>query len=540
MGLIFKNKTIGLFKNNYYLLTSLFFFLSWPTYDFWFLQAFPLFAWFAFIPLFMYVKGKDYKEIIIKTFIAGIIGNYLSYSWIGHFGINMPGGPAIVLGFLMPYMTVFLILKIIGAEFLSRKFENLRFVIYPSVWIFVDWINSLGFITFPWAYMGYSQYPIVPIIQIVSLTGILGLNFIIILFNITLTELIRLIYTEKISFLKIFKLSQGIKFISVLLIVASIFIFGAVRLKLAGSEYSGTMKVSMIQSCISPWKSWYQNRNRYLYELKSLTNEALADNPDLIIWSESATLETFTYGHLKNFRSPFQKDILDYMQSTGKPFITGEIGIVESFDAGRYRRMPQNNAVLINTSGIPVQAYSKMILVPFGEWFPYEKWLPSIKRLLETFGASDFVPGNKHEIFEVNGAKFGVLVCYEGLFHKLCNQYGKAGADYFINITNDGWTDTFAGHMQHSSVSVFRAVENGIWYVRAGNTGLTAIIDPFGRIVKSIPLLTKGYLSGSLDFKMNRKTFFSENGDIFFFITAAFLVVLSLILIYKKIRKRSD
>jgi apolipoprotein N-acyltransferase len=406
------------------------------------------------------------------------------------------------------------------------------------VWIFVDWINSLGFITFPWAYMGYSQYPFIQIIQIVSLTGILGLNFIIILFSVTLAELIPAFIKDKIKISEILKSAQGIKFIAAVLVVFSVFIFGAVRLGLAGSDYSGSMKVSMVQSCISPWKSWYQNRNRYLNELKTLTDEALADNPDLVIWSESATLETFTYSYLKNFKPPFQKEILDYMQSTGKPFITGEIGIVDTIDSGRYRRLPQNNAVLINTSGIPEKAYSKMILVPFGEWFPYEKWLPAIKRLLETFGASDFVPGNKNEIFEVNGAKFGVLVCYEGLFHKLCNQYGKAGADYFINITNDGWTDTVAGHMQHSSVSVFRAVENGIWYVRAGNTGLTAIIDPFGRIVKSIPLLTKGYLTGTLDFKMNRKTFFSGNGDVFFYITAAFLGVLCSILLYKRLRKK--
>ncbi len=538
MGLSYKKRAIDFFKNNYYLLTSLMFFLSWPTYDIWFLKAFPVFAWIVFIPLFMYVKGKDYKDIVIKTFITGIIGNYLSYSWIGHFGANMPGGSVIVLGFLMPYMTVFLIMKIIGAEFLSRKFENLRFVIYPGMWIFVDWINSLGFITFPWAYMGYSQYPIVPMIQIVSITGILGLNFIIILFNITLTEMIRSIFQEKISLIKCFKLSPGIKFISVIILVVSVFIYGLVRVNLAGIEYSGKMKVTMIQSCISPWTSWNQNKHRYLYELKSLTNEALADNPDLIIWSESATLEAFSYSYSRNYKTPFQKDILDYMMSTGKPFITGEIGIVESDKSGRYRRMPQNNAVLINTSGIPEKAYSKMILVPFGEWFPYEKWLPSIKRLLDTFGASDFVPGNNHEIFEVNGSKFGVLVCYEGLFHKLCNQYGKAGADYLINITNDGWTDTYAGHMQHSAVSVFRAVENGIWYVRAGNTGLTAIIDPSGRIVKSIPLLTKGYLSGSLDFKMNRKTFFASNGDVFFFIIAAFLGVLFSILLFRVIKRK--
>ena len=175
------------------------------------------------------------------------------------------------------------------------------------------------------------------------------------------------------------------------------------------------------------------------------------------------------------------------------------------------KRSPQNNAVLIDRYGQVVKTYSKIHLVPFGEWFPYEKWLAFVKRITESFGGSSFVPGDRPVLFEVMGRKFGVLVCYEGIFHRLCRDYRNLGAEFYVNITNDGWTHTFRGHMQHFSASIFRAVENGIWYLRAGNTGYTAFIDPYGRIRKSIPIVNKGYLAGDIDFSLNHRTVYSRD-----------------------------
>ena len=193
-------------------------------------------------------------------------------------------------------------------------------------------------------------------------------------------------------------------------------------------------------------------------------------------------------------------------------------------------RYPQNNAVFID-KGKVVKTYPKINLVPFGEWFPYEKWFPAVKRIATRYGGSDFIPGKIPLLFDIKNYRFGSLICYEGIFHRLCREYRNRGADFFINITNDGWTNTYNGHMQHFSASPFRAIENGIWYVRAGNTGYSAIIDPYGRIAKSIPILEKGALTGDMDFSLNHRTIYSRAGDlilyaamIFLFLLAAFLI----------------
>ena len=85
--------------------------------------------------------------------------------------------------------------------------------------------------------------------------------------------------------------------------------------------------------------------------------------------------------------------------------------------------------------------------------------------------------------------------------------------------------------------SVFRAIENGMWYVRAGNTGFTAIIDPYGRVVKSIPILEKGYLVGGIQYDLNHDTVYSKVGDLFLYFVFMFLSIIVIILLYKKIKK---
>jgi len=92
--------------------------------------------------------------------------------------------------------------------------------------------------------------------------------------------------------------------------------------------------------------------------------------------------------------------------------------------------------------------------------------------------------------------------------------------------------------MQHFSVSLFRAVENGIWYLRAGNTGYTVFIDPYGRIRKSFPILKKGYLSGDIDFTLNHRTVYTVIGDLFLYMAMGFVIVIGAILSFEIIKRR--
>jgi apolipoprotein N-acyltransferase len=525
-------KVIEKIKNNFYftiLLTGILFFLSFPSYDLFILKGFPFFAWISLVPVFIYIKGKNYKDIYIFAFIAGLAGNFAAFSWVGNFAAVFTGGYTLIVSFLIPAISIVFAARIILAEVLSKRFENLRFLIFPSVWIFIDWITTIGFIAFPWTFWGNSQYPLDSFIQVSSIIGVLGINFLIIIFNYLISDIISLYYEKEFSFKELFKSIQGIRLTVLFSIILMITVIGKIVLVKNDKKINKDLRVSIIQTCISPWDNWDQKKYRNLAELIRISINSLPANPDILIWSESATLEHISYHYFNDMPSDFDEILFDFCKSKKISVLTGEIGVKEVYGNRITKRYPKNNAVLIDPEGKVVKTYPKIQLVPFGEWFPYEKWLPFIKKLLESYGGSNFVPGKDQEIFTIKGRKFGTLVCYEGIFPEFCRKYRNSGIDFFVNITNDGWSDAYSGHMQHFSAAKFRAIENGIWYVRAGNTGFTTTIDPYGRIRSSIPILTKDHLTGDLDFSLNHTTFYSKFGDILLYIVMIFLSVIGIL-----------
>jgi apolipoprotein N-acyltransferase len=525
-----------IFQKYYYLLTGILMFLSFPVYDVWLLKGYTFFAWFSLIPLLIYVRKNNYREIFFSSFVTGFIGNFLVYSWLGDFGANVGGGDLIIQIFMTLSLTVYFVTKIIISEYLSRKFEKCRLFIYPSVWIFVDWIESIGFLAFPWVYWGYSQFQFMPFMQLSSFTGIMGITFILIFANIIFSDFINH-YLKKEKFLKELLVSWEFKrvflFISILIIIIG---YGQYIIIKSEIPKKRDMRIAVIQSCISPWENWNQNRFQYLQHLDYYTKESILHEPDILIWSESATLETISYHYANGNLNEFERKVLEIAKSAGKPLVTGEIGVSE--DIHNHRRYPQNNAVLIDKSGNVVNTYAKINLVPFGEWFPYERWFPFLKQLLAEFGASNFVPGRAPFVFKALDRKFGVLICYEGIFYRLCREYKKLDSDFLINITNLGWTGKYAGHIQQFAASRFRAVENGIWFVSASNTGITALVDPYGRMIESIPRLEKGYLISDINFDQNHKTFYSVYGDIILYAAMIFIFIIVLVLFYQNLMQK--
>lgn len=520
-------------RRHYYLSTGALMFFSFPSYDVWFLKGFPFFAWFALVPLLAHVREVDFGRVYSSSFLAGALGIFLTYHWIGDFGNKIPGGDIIILAFVIPALAVVFASKILAAEYLSRRFERLRPLIFPSVWIVVDGIQSIGFLAFPWTYWGYSQYTFTSLVQVSSIVGIFGVTFIMILFSAVAADFARAVYSTPFSLRWMISIPAFRRVLAALALVAVSISYGTLRM--AQTVYStdgDRLRLAMVQSCIDPWEAWNSNKFMYLAELKRLTDQAMRESPDFVVWSESATLELISYNFRTGAMNPFTGEVLNMARDNKRPLLTGEIGILED----RYGRRiyPQNNAVLISEEGEPVQTYPKIHLVPFGEWFPYEKWFPFIKRITESFGASSFVPGSAPSLFEVKGRRFGALICYEGIFHRLCRRYRAEGADYFINITNLGWTHTYKGHMQGFANATFRAVENGIWFVSAGNTGYTALVDPLGRVTASIPILNNGYLAGDIDFSLNRTTFYSAAGDIVLYCSMVLLAALGAIALIRK------
>lgn len=523
-------------------------FLAFPSFDVWIFKGFPFFVWIFMIPLFIYVKDKPLKQVYISAFLAGALGHLLALHWIGFFGGDA-AGYAVITAFLMPTLSVFFALKVFLGEVVSRRMPSLRFIVYPVMWCFVDWIQSLGYLAFPWINVAHAMYPITTFVQAASAVGVPGLNFIIILTSYSLSQAagdyigsmrsggVKRPFVEWMNE-PVFKRTA---FIIMLVLIMNL--WGLATLLNAPKPEKQDLRIAAVQTCIDPWNNWDIYSMQYLKALEKYSDDVLTANPDILIWSEASTLEPITYSFKKDKFNPFVTEILRYVKQIGLPLFVAEIGAAERKESGRTIYMPQNSCVIINEEGVPSQFYSKIHLVPFGEWFPYAK-VPVIGEFINNLaagmGGSDFLPGDGPKLMYVKGRTLAPLICYEGMFYRLCRKYRQMGAEFFINITNDFWSFSWSGHMQHFAASVFRAAENGVWLVRVGNSGLSAVIDPYGRVTATMPILEKGGFYGDIDFDINRNTVYTSAGGYIqgALVVAAFAFMLAAAILFVKSLRR--
>jgi apolipoprotein N-acyltransferase len=191
--------------------------------------------------------------------------------------------------------------------------------------------------------------------------------------------------------------------------------------------------------------------------------------PKMIIWPE-------TPGPFYYYSDPtFRRYATDLARTTGAYFLFGTI-------AYAHRDQPLNSAVLLAPTGEVVDRYDKMFLVPFGEFVP--PLFSFVNRI--TKEAGDFTPGDRVVVFPIGGHALGTFICYESAFPDLVRRFALSGADVLANISNDGYFGRSAALRQHLKLVRMRAAENRRWIVRATNDGITATIDPAGRITQSL------------------------------------------------------
>lgn len=171
---------------------------------------------------------------------------------------------------------------------------------------------------------------------------------------------------------------------------------------------------------------------------------------------------------------------------------------------------PLNSALMVNESGTIVDHYDKINLVPFGEYVP--PLFGFVNRI--TNEAGDFVPGNRLVTFSVYGHKVAAFICYESAFPDFVRQFPRAGAEALFNLSNDGYFGGGAGREQHLSLVRMRAAENRRWILRATNDGITAMIDPAGRVTDTLPQYRE--VSAKMQYNyIAEQTFYTRHGDWF-------------------------
>jgi len=404
----------------------------------------------------------------------------------------------------------------------------------PFLWVSLEYVRSnFFFLALPWALLSHSQYKYPWIIQFAALTGAYGISFLIVLVNSALTLLILILFSK----LKILRpagltLPSRKSAISLTLSAAVLtgmaLIYGHVTLSrpISGNE----IKLSVLQGNIDRQKKADPRRHAtfIMQTYTSLTRQAAADQPDLILWPEGST-PGFVLKDLALHRK-----ISTLIAEIKTPFLIGS-SEYPKFIKDRPLRPTDvgNTALYFSPEGRFLGQYLKIHLVPFGEYIPYKNvisWpgfiVPDDKKTFE-------IPGKDHTLFSLGDNKFSAIICWEVVFPHLFRSFVKSGASFMINLTNEGWFGDSAAPYQMAAIVAIRAVENRVPVARAANTGISCFIDAFGRITGIVknsahkPTFIEGYLTMPIR-PSKEKTFYTRFGDIFAYLN----LIITLCLIF--------
>ncbi len=477
-------------------------------------------VWISLVPLLIATVHSDARGSFLAGYLCGVIRTSCSLFWIHAY--HPLALPLVVLA-LSFYPAIFCLgLNLILRS--SRSKKNLAAMIWtaPLLWTSLEYAGSIGFLGFPWSSLGYSQYRQIPIIQIAEFTGVFGVSFLIVLVNSGIAFC--LLSLKKPFRKQLLRCAGAIAVVSAVL--ATCILWGRVESKKIGhggvhagkaEKTPSFLRVALIQGNTGVDSNWHEDSYDIIKRLTELSFAAGSMKPKLIIWPETAISENLLTSFILD--SEVKKGISRVGKETGAYLLTGAL-----HESGG---KAYNSAFLISPSCEIVNRYNKIHLVPVGEYFPFLKHSRLMKYLLKDAG--DFTPGTRFTIFKIPGKpEFSVLICFEGIFGNLTRKFVKKGASFLINITNDVWSCSRTSHYQHASMAVFRAVENRVYFVRAGNSGVSRIINPCGRIEGNLCAYRRGFLTGVV-YKRAKTTFYTLYGDIFSMLVLGitFLVVIA-------------
>jgi apolipoprotein N-acyltransferase len=236
--------------------------------------------------------------------------------------------------------------------------------------------------------------------------------------------------------------------------------------------------------------------------------------PDLIVWPESPAPFNTT--------DPFFREAVSNIAREARAWaLVGSVG-ASARQTSETATQSYNSAALVSPGGEWAGRYDKIHLVPFGEYVPFKSIFSFAGGLSKEVG--DFSPGESRASLTAGGGRLGVFICYESIFPDDVRQFAANGAQVFVNVSNDGWYGDSGAYAQHLKQARMRAVENNRWLLRDTNTGVTASIDPYGRIVARAPRKIRTSLEAPYALS-NVTTFYTRHGDWFAYLCAIISMV---------------
>ncbi len=515
-----------------------------------------VFAWFGLVPLLWAILSpasvestRPLRRGFLLSYLCGVLWYAGNCYWVRdtmlHYGDMPIGAPTLLLIGYSMVLGLYFGLFGLGLMLVRRATGSTRLALAfaPVLWAALE-LAAARITSVPWDQLGYSQVDNALVNQLAPWTGVYGISFVLVGVNALLTGGFVLesrphighkdrTILRAIGALLLIVGSAGVTIpppkpaptATAVLIQPNLDVAGEnnwsgpgewdshiAEFKRLGGEVCKA-GVPNDRSSSLGWKSYIAGIPQTGAPLGEIVCPPYPTHPDLVVWPESPA--PFVEDDAR-----FQQALVSIAREEQAPLVVGNIGT--DFSAEEQSWRDYNSALVVGADGARVGRYDKIHLVPFGEYIPFHNLLTFAHKL--TGRVSEFSRGDERKVFRLNGHRYGVFICYEAVFADEVRHFAQLGAEVLVNISDDGWYGDTSAPWQHLNMLRMRAIENRRWILRDTNNGVTAVIDPYGRVRQSIPRHAVDALPAGYGFR-DDVTFYTAHGDVFAWVCVLLSIV---------------
>ncbi|HET9400295.1 MAG TPA: apolipoprotein N-acyltransferase [Candidatus Acidoferrales bacterium] len=439
-------------------------------------------GWFSVALLMAAAAGARPRVAALAGYVQGIVFYVGTLTWLDtvfqlHGGVG-PVMAAVALGLIVAVASLFRLFFAWAFARLARRSVALACLAAPFLWVLIEFgIDQLPAIGFPWNLLGYTAANSLAIAQLAPIAGIWGLSFLVVAFNALLFWGIAELRARRSLPMD---LACGIA-----IILGLIAWLGPRAVPQAHPDHQANLVQTNFPEPDYFPADWLDQHAAEMDELGQLSLTAPSGNLQAgpTIWPEVPA--PFSMQDPK-----FAARALLLSRQIPDGFL---VGVIDWKARPGVSWRVYNSAALLVPPGREAFLYDKIHLVPFAEHVPFGKLFTFVRSI--TIEVGNFESGNDYKAGTLpDGNRFGVFICYESIFPSEVRKFVASGAQFLVNISNDGWFGRSAAPEQHFAMARVRAIENRRWLLRCTNNGYTASIDPYGRIVAQLPTDVRDHL----------------------------------------------
>jgi apolipoprotein N-acyltransferase len=489
----------------------------------------PAFGWIALAPLLVALDDGTLRRAFGLGLLTGTLYFTGTLYWITRvmvkYGDLAPPVGVIINALLVLYQSAFIVVFAVVLRRIVMRHGRLGLLAAPAVWVATELGRTHVLTGFPWVLLGYSQTSVLPIVQLASLFGVYGVSMLVAAVSAAVAFCAVSIWPRGSSAVRLRSAPAAAPgayapLAAVLAIVIGVAVWGGHRAAVAEWTRTGeAIRVGLIQGNVDQDEKTQVGRAGEIFQdYLKMTRQAIREGAQFVIWPESSTPfrfedDLFAATQIRTLARQARVPIL----FGSDQFVRNASGVPTTF---------YNSAFLVRPDGETGGVYRKMHLVPFGEYVPVKNLLFFAGPLVQA--VSDFSAGEEAALLPIGDHLVSTAICYEVVYPDLVRRFVAGGSELLTTITNDAWFGPTSAPYQHFEQASMRAVEEGRYLVRSANTGISGIVDPYGRVIARTGIFESATLVGEARF-LKTSTFYARHGDILAYASVLLTAVLLLV-----------